>query len=87
MSWTKVGFPSSFAAEGNPVAGGFPGEFDPFVHTTNDKIDVDPSTGVFSFEVSPLQSQSTIAGPLLTTVVTRFTAHGEIFRVGHRFCC
>lgn len=63
MSWTKVGFPSSFAAEGNPVAGGFPGEFDPFVHTTNDKIDVDPSTGVFSFEVSLLHSQSTVAGP------------------------
>lgn len=51
MSFTKLGFPSAFASEGNPVAGGFPGEFDPYVHGVNDKMDIDDETGFFSFEV------------------------------------
>lgn len=51
MSFTKMGFPSAFASEGNPVAGGFPGEFDPYVHGVNDKMDIDDETGFFSFEV------------------------------------
>ncbi|KAK7739780.1 hypothetical protein SLS53_005750 [Cytospora paraplurivora] len=50
MSYTKLGFPASFASEGNPVAGGFPGEFDPYVHTINDTMDVDDETGFFSID-------------------------------------
>ncbi|KAH8777370.1 peptidase family M28 [Diaporthe sp. PMI_573] len=50
MSFSKVGFPATFASEGNPVAGGFPGEFDPYVHTANDTIYVDDETGHFSFD-------------------------------------
>ncbi|GKT41173.1 leucine aminopeptidase 1 [Colletotrichum spaethianum] len=48
MSYTKLGFPATFASEGNPVAGGFPGEFDPYVHTDKDTMWVDDETGVFS---------------------------------------
>lgn len=29
MSFTKLNYPAGFASEGNPLAGGFPGEFDP----------------------------------------------------------
>lgn len=54
MSYTKAGFPATFAAEGNPVAGGFPGEFDPYVHGVKDRMDVDDETGYFSIDVSPL---------------------------------
>ncbi|KAK2596540.1 hypothetical protein N8I77_013426 [Diaporthe amygdali] len=50
MSYTKLGFPATFASEGNPVAGGFPGEFDPYVHTINDTMDVDDETGYFSID-------------------------------------
>lgn len=54
MSYTKLGFPATFAAEGNPVAGGFPGEFDPYVHTARDTMDVDDDKGYFSLDVSLL---------------------------------
>ncbi|WRT64463.1 uncharacterized protein IL334_001395 [Kwoniella shivajii] len=50
MSWTKGGYPSAFAAEGDPQAGGLPGEFDKYVHTARDTIDVDDDTGYFSLE-------------------------------------
>ncbi|KAJ4387419.1 hypothetical protein N0V93_008011 [Gnomoniopsis smithogilvyi] len=50
MSYTKAGFPATFAAEGNPVAGGFPGEFDPYVHGVKDTMDVDDETGYFSID-------------------------------------
>ncbi|KAI3399146.1 hypothetical protein diail_7725 [Diaporthe ilicicola] len=50
MSYTKLGFPATFASEGNPVAGGFPGEFDPYIHTANDTMDVDDETGHFSID-------------------------------------
>lgn len=53
MSYTKMGFPATFASEGNPVAGGFPGESDPYVHTAKDTMDVDDETGHFSLDVSP----------------------------------
>lgn len=54
MSFTKLGYPSAFASEGNPLANGkFPGEFDPYVHGINDTMDVDDETGVFSIEVIP----------------------------------
>lgn len=53
MSYTKAGFPATFAAEGNPVAGGFPGEFDPYVHTVKDTMEIeDENVGVFSIDVS-----------------------------------
>lgn len=51
-SWTRQGFPAAFASEGNPTAGGFPGDFDPYVHTVKDTMDVDNEKGVFSLEVS-----------------------------------
>lgn len=52
MSWTKFGYPAAFAAEGNPLHGGFPGDFDPYVHTTEDKMDINDKDGVFSIDVS-----------------------------------
>ena len=55
MSYTKAGYPSAFASEGNPLKGGFPGDMDPYVHSANDTMDVDDETGYFSLDVS-LQS-------------------------------
>ena len=53
MSFTKQGYPSAFATEGDPVArGSFPGDFDGYIHTTKDRMDVDDETGVFSIDVS-----------------------------------
>ena len=54
MSYTKLDFPAAFAAEGNPLAGGFPGEFDKYIHTVKDTMDVDDETGYFSLDVSCL---------------------------------
>ena len=51
MSYTRLGYPSAFASEGNPLSdGGFPGEYDPYVHTTRDRMDVDDENGVFSIK-------------------------------------
>lgn len=56
MSYTRLGYPASFATEGNPLAqGGFPGDFDPYVHTVNDTMDIDDATGVFSIDVSLIE--------------------------------
>ncbi|KAK5626741.1 hypothetical protein RRF57_002456 [Xylaria bambusicola] len=53
MSFTQNGFPSAFASEGNPLANGrFPGDFDPYVHTSKDTLDVDDELGYFSFELA-----------------------------------
>lgn len=52
MSFNKVGYPAAFATEGNPLAGGFPGDFDPYVHGVNDTMDVDDDKGYFSLDVS-----------------------------------
>jgi bacterial leucyl aminopeptidase len=54
MSFTKLGYPSTFASEGNPSASGdnFMGEYDPYVHGVNDTMDVDDETGRFSLDVS-----------------------------------
>ncbi len=52
MSYTKLNYPAAFASEGNPMAGGFPGEFDPYVHSVKDTMDVDDDTGYFSVDVS-----------------------------------
>lgn len=53
MSYTKLGYPAAFASEGNPLAGGrFPGDFDPYVHSVRDTMDVNDETGYFSLDVS-----------------------------------
>ncbi|KDN64787.1 putative peptidase family M28, partial [Colletotrichum sublineola] len=61
MSYTKLGFPAAFASEGNPVAGGFPGEFDPYVHTDKDTMWVDDETGFFSIDHMARFSELAIA--------------------------
>lgn len=53
MSYTQLNYPASFASEGNPLAGGgFPGEYDPYVHGVNDTMWIDDETGYFSIDVS-----------------------------------
>lgn len=53
MSFTLVNYPAAFASEGNPKAhGGFPGDYNPYVHGVNDTMDVDDETGFFSLDVS-----------------------------------
>ncbi|TWU76152.1 hypothetical protein ED733_001274 [Metarhizium rileyi] len=61
MSFTQLGYPSAFASEGNPSAGDFPGEFDPYVHTAKDTLDVDDKTGMFSFDHMARFSELAIA--------------------------
>lgn len=57
MSYTKLNYPAAFASEGNPLAGGgFPGDFDPYVHTAKDTMDVDDKAGYFSLDVSSIHS-------------------------------
>ncbi|WWC86572.1 uncharacterized protein L201_001449 [Kwoniella dendrophila CBS 6074] len=50
MSWTQGGYPAAFAAEGDPLAGGFPGDFDGYIHTDKDRMDVNDETGYFSLD-------------------------------------
>ncbi|KAK8035430.1 hypothetical protein PG993_010425 [Apiospora rasikravindrae] len=51
LSYTKLGYPSAFATEGDPLAGGeFPGDFDPYIHSVKDTMYVDDETGKFSFD-------------------------------------
>jgi hypothetical protein len=52
MSYTQLGYPAAFASEGDPLHGGFPGDFDPYVHGVNDTMDVDDEHGYFSLDVS-----------------------------------
>lgn len=55
MSYTRLNYPSAFATEGNPLAnGGFPGEFNPYVHGVNDTVGVNDDSGFFSLDVSPV---------------------------------
>ncbi|KAI1814979.1 peptidase family M28 [Poronia punctata] len=62
MSFTQNGFPSAFASEGNPLStGGFPGDFDPYVHTVKDTMDVDDEYGYFSFDHMARFSELAIA--------------------------
>ncbi|KAI0405941.1 peptidase family M28 [Xylaria palmicola] len=62
MSFTQNGFPSAFASEGNPLAEGrFPGDFDPYVHTAKDTMDVDDELGYFSFDHMARFSELAIA--------------------------
>lgn len=52
MSYTKLGYPSAFASEGDPLAGGkFPGDYDPYIHGVGDTMHVDDKTGRFSIDV------------------------------------
>jgi bacterial leucyl aminopeptidase len=52
MSYTQLNYPAAFASEGDPIGqAGFPGEFDPYVHSVKDTMDVDDETGYFSIEV------------------------------------
>ncbi|TGJ79443.1 hypothetical protein E0Z10_g9319 [Xylaria hypoxylon] len=51
MSFTQNGFPSAFASEGNPLAAGrYPGDYDPYIHSTKDTMDIDDDRGYFSFD-------------------------------------
>jgi leucyl aminopeptidase len=52
MSYSRLNYPSSFASEGNPAAGGLIGEYDPYIHGVNDTIWIDDETGYFSVDVS-----------------------------------
>ncbi|KAK4686779.1 bacterial leucyl aminopeptidase, partial [Tremellales sp. Uapishka_1] len=61
MSWTRLGYPSAFATEGDPSRGGFPGDFDPYVHSTKDRMDVDDESGVFSIDHMARFSEIAIA--------------------------
>ncbi|CAK7231219.1 hypothetical protein SCUCBS95973_007837 [Sporothrix curviconia] len=61
MSFTKLDYPAAFASEGNPMKGGFPGEFDPYVHGIHDTMDVDDENGVFSLEHMARFSELAIA--------------------------
>lgn len=81
MSYTKAGFPATFAAEGNPVAGGG-GEFDPYVHGVNDRMDVDDETGYFSIDVSLFNQLLRVD----TVTDMSIAAYGEVLRVGYRLC-
>lgn len=54
MSYTQLNYPAAFATEGDPMAGGFPGDMDPYVHGVNDTMDIDDDSGVFSIDVSLL---------------------------------
>jgi leucyl aminopeptidase len=54
MSWTQFGYPATFATEGDPLHGGFPGDFDPYIHGVKDTMDIDDERGRFSLDVSLL---------------------------------
>ncbi|KAJ8120693.1 hypothetical protein O1611_g10301 [Lasiodiplodia mahajangana] len=62
MSFTQNGFPSAFASEGNPLAEGrYMGDFDPYVHSSKDTMDVDDELGYFSFDHMARFSELAIA--------------------------
>lgn len=52
-SFTKFGFPATLGSEGNPVVQGrYLGNLDPYIHTSNDTMDINDETGYFSIDVS-----------------------------------
>lgn len=69
MSWTRLGYPSAFACEGDPLHGGFPGDFDPYIHGDKDVIDIDDDRGVFSFNVSQSPGRSKVQSARLESIV------------------
>jgi leucyl aminopeptidase len=60
MSFTQLDYPATFASEGDPMKGGFPGDMNPYVHGINDTMDVDDKTGYFSLDVSNLHFLNTL---------------------------
>lgn len=80
MSYTRLNYPAAFAAEGNPLAGGFPGDFDPYVHGVKDTMDVDDETGYFSLDVS-------LECIFLESSADVLVAHGKVLRAGDCLCC
>ncbi|OJJ42332.1 hypothetical protein ASPZODRAFT_77068 [Penicilliopsis zonata CBS 506.65] len=48
--YTRLGYPATFACEGNPMAGVFPGDFDPYIHGVHDTMDIDDQAGYFSLD-------------------------------------
>ncbi|KAI1127250.1 hypothetical protein F5Y10DRAFT_198591 [Nemania abortiva] len=62
MSFTQNGFPSAFASEGNPLADGRSrGDFDPYIHSSKDTMDVDDELGYFSLDHMARFSELAIA--------------------------
>ncbi|EHK40146.1 uncharacterized protein TrAtP1_006198 [Trichoderma atroviride] len=57
MSYTQLGYPAAFASEGNPAAG----EYDSYIHTDKDTMNVDDETGIFSIEHMARFSELAIA--------------------------
>lgn len=55
ISFTKFGYPSAFASEGNLAGDDGIGDYNPYIHSSKDTLDVDDETGVFSFEVRSFQ--------------------------------
>lgn len=54
MSYTQLGYPAAFASEGNPAAG----EYDSYIHTDKDTMNVNDETGIFSIEVGNIRIHS-----------------------------
>ncbi|KAG5917930.1 hypothetical protein E4U42_007061 [Claviceps africana] len=61
MSFTNLGYPTTFATEGDPIIPGSVGALDPYVHTEKDRLDVDDERGTFSFEHMARFSELAIA--------------------------
>jgi hypothetical protein len=86
MSYTQLGYPAAFAAEGNPVKGGFPGDFDPYVHGVNDTMDVDDETGFFSLDVSLISVSFFFFLGFESKVDFCWLAYGTILGAGDCVC-
>lgn len=80
MSFTQLNYPAAFATEGDPLAGGFPGDMDPYVHGVNDTMDVDDEKGYFSIDVR-------FNLPYSQTLLIWLAAYGTIHRTSTCFCC
>ncbi|KAH8658199.1 hypothetical protein BX600DRAFT_500185 [Xylariales sp. PMI_506] len=61
MSFTKFGYPSAYASEGDPMHGGFPGDMNPFFHTENDTMTLNTTHGYFSIDHMARFSELAIA--------------------------
>ena len=78
MSWTNMGYPASFAHEGSlPIIRSEKRERERnlYVHTAEDKMDVDVELGYFSLEVScfiPIEPYVVIANENFRKARTAF---------------
>jgi leucyl aminopeptidase len=82
MSFSRLNYPSSFASEGNPAAGGLIGEYDPYIHGVNDTIWINNEVGYFSVDVSshpPLEEK--ILAKIILQHMARFTELAIAFAV------